>query len=802
LAIFIIPGNKNGYLNAVEVCSALWGGVYFPIIPFYRILSKKFRREYKFVGKTRDFYQNTIENFDPDVIVHEDTIDPESIIPFISGRAIVPLSRVIQSFNEKEDGYGISFEIILSALKEKEFKFHRSDNLRLSLPHIDSSNLLAATLLGTYSSKIHQKLATLNLHGRYCSTEKLNDKQLESYYDSDVLTAIKVTQHTLENSEEKGWGSNAMIFFLNPNRLEDLVLFWNLRAMGSNMLAVPIDEYYSNFWRSRIFNHQVAHQQNVLTNSLSIHFGDSITEKQIGKVQDFLQFICKSTGEEFVFPHYWWIPRFWYDSKDLHFDRAWAISPRGRRKEVIFDWDMNSILRVKVLKPDFDITDHRSKKLCFVNNIEYAVDGMQPQYAQVLPNIPSDKIELLTRWGYKQWRFSPKSNSFLSAGWSDNIEIIVPNSERVFSEWFAYQNLTIRHSASGKLATQFLANIGYLYGVNMFANPGLLPILILFEGGKIVSKEALFNEATKQFRQHKSHFWVKGIKEVVEGLIKKGVIQAGFKIQCLFCNQYSFYTINDLNEKLRCPVCQNVFVTPVHSPDNIKWSYRGLGPFSRNNRAEGMISVLLTLRFFRLMMQHDPLITSTLSFDIFENDKLINEVDLALFYKEFGRSSQPTDLFFCECKTEIDFKIKDIQRMKELGIRFPGSILVFTTLKLQLSEQEKQLIGKLVKYFRGGIKFRPRNLVLILTGNELLERLQGLKHFKEEIRYSGINHDLVAKLCDITCREYLGIPKHESDVSKRIEIKQRKLEAENIKKKALIIAILDSLLSRNPRTPR
>lgn len=287
-----------------------------------------------------------------------------------------------------------------------------------------------------------------------------------------------------------------------------------------------------------------------------------------------------------------------------------------------------------------------------------------------------------------------------------------------------------------------------------------------------------------------------GVTDIVDGLIKKGIIQAGFEIQCSFCNQHSFYTINELNERLRCTVCQNIFLAPVHSPDNIKWSYRGLGPFSRNNRAEGIIAVLLTLRFFRITLRHDALITSTLSFDILENDRIVNEVDLALFYKEFKHSSQPTDLFFCECKTEIEFERKDIERMKQLGLRFPGSVLVFATLKLQLGEDERIAISKLVRYFRGGLKSRPRNPVLILTGRELLCRLLGPEHFHEEIHRYNHNHDDIGRLCDITCREYLGLPTHESEASKRAESYRNQHYSEQDQKKAVLSGLMVSLANR------
>lgn len=797
LAIFVIPGSKKSYLKAVQICSCFWGGACFPILPFYKTLSRKFRYEYRVDDKTADFYFNTLANFDPDIIIVDDSVDPAEVSTFVDGRSVFTMSQVEQSFDSQEEGFGVGVEVILRTLKEQEFKYHRTDGLQVYLPAPGSSNLLEATLLGAYAPVFHQRLMGVGLPENSCVKVKRLEGESEGYYDPNVLTALDVTLQGLENVGDKGWSSDTGIFLLNPNRVEDLLLFWNLRAMGWNMLAVPILEYKEEIWLKRIQRQQqLFHSHFNLLNSIHILTGCTIARETTEEVRQFLSAVQINSDKIISYSHHWWIPRFWHTLKNMHYDRAWANTPWGAQKDVVFEWNTHSALQVSVLKPKFDINSYHSKRLCYVNDVQFTVDGMQPQYAQVLPEMPSEKVERLTRWGYKKWRFSPKGYAFLAAGWDKNFDIVIPLSERVFSEWFTHHNLSIRHSAAGKLAKQLLMNIGHMYGVNMFANPGLLPILTLFEGGKIVNKKTLFTEAGRQLLQHNDNFRVKEIKDIVNGLIEKNIIQAGFQVQCSFCNQHSFYTLRELDERLRCGVCQNTFVAPVHTPDDIKWSYRGLGPFSRNNRAEGMIAVLLTLRFFRITLRHDALLSSTLSFDILENNLVVNEVDLALFYKEFKHSSQGTDLFFCECKTEIDFGLKDIERMKRLGDRFPGAVLVFATLKTRLSNNEKVSIGKMVKYFRGGLKSRPKNPVLILTGNELLNRMFGLSHFQDEMHRYNHNHDTIGRLCDLTCREYLDIPTHESEVSARIDVIHKKRQHAQNLKHVVLTSLLQSLANR------
>ena len=67
------------------------------------------------------------------------------------------------------------------------------------------------------------------------------------------------------------------------------------------------------------------------------------------------------------------------------------------------------------------------------------------------------------------------------------------------------------------------------------------------------------------------------------------------------------------------------------------------------------------------------------------------------------------------------FKQDDVDNMKLLAESFPGSILVFATMKEELSEEEIDRIRKLAYWGRGYDKERrqTRAPVIVLTGTEL-----------------------------------------------------------------------------------
>lgn len=100
------------------------------------------------------------------------------------------------------------------------------------------------------------------------------------------------------------------------------------------------------------------------------------------------------------------------------------------------------------------------------------------------------------------------------------------------------------------------------------------------------------------------------------------------------------------------------------------------------------------------------------------------EVDFIGWYSEgrkFWTDPSPV-VVFGEVKsfgTEI-FKVRDIQRLKTMAQAIPGSYVVFSAMKSQLSGSEKLRIKRFAEW--GQILQKngePRALIVVLTGTEL-----------------------------------------------------------------------------------
>jgi hypothetical protein len=150
--------------------------------------------------------------------------------------------------------------------------------------------------------------------------------------------------------------------------------------------------------------------------------------------------------------------------------------------------------------------------------------------------------------------------------------------------------------------------------------------------------------------------------------------------------------------------------------------------------------------------------TAVPSFIARSPDKPDLEADLAMFWRSSSYGEQSEGLLFGECKTYGSFEAKDFKRMQYLGNSFPGSILVFSTLRTSLSKKE---ITALIRLAKAGRKYwkndRPLNPILILTGNELLSSKRPPYCWDESVRERLLNiHDFYT-LSDATQQIYLNL---------------------------------------------
>jgi hypothetical protein len=207
------------------------------------------------------------------------------------------------------------------------------------------------------------------------------------------------------------------------------------------------------------------------------------------------------------------------------------------------------------------------------------------------------------------------------------------------------------------------------------------------------------------------------------------------------------------------------------------------------NYANGGYAASLSIRFFsEVVGRHDEANVTWSAgqeLELAPNNKV--EADFILWYQRkvlFG-NDYPTELVFGEAKSfrgknyderraiKDAFQPDDIERMKKLAIRFPGSILVFSTMKQpeELSKAEVQRIARLAEWGREYVRERrqTRAPVIVLTGTELFtpifleekwKKLGGMHAQLIEPAWVGARMSNLRTFADLTQQLYLNMPSY------------------------------------------
>jgi hypothetical protein len=416
-------------------------------------------------------------------------------------------------------------------------------------------------------------------------------------------------------------------------------------------------------------------------------------------------------------------------------------------------------INLRTISPDWaaDFGGHGTHR--YANDIDIQYFGTGETMAEVIPPGPKGLIRAIGGVGFNDWRFGRNGLTHLAQSKRSIVWLTLPPAEDLFREWLTVRGWTANISPTGRIAKQMLKQFGGIWGIHILANRRLIDLLERMSHGRTLGREEFWGEIQRIAQAER--FRPDPIV-TLDSLVKAHVFQLGIHIQCPICVQRSWYSLTDADYELRCPRCLEAFHVPEHSPRDLRWAYRTIGPFSLESRSYGVYAVLLTLRFFARLM--DVRHTTMLSFEA-RKEKRSLEADLGMLLRENAWWRPNVRLLFCECKTFNRFEENDVKRMRDIGQEFPGAVLVFATLNESLSNGEKRMLRKIAIWGRRRAGLGTHgNPVLVLTGNELFGDTGPEQGWKE---MSGRHAQMgawvgwapgVLKLCDATQQLYLDMP--------------------------------------------
>jgi len=767
LGFLVNPTDKKALTRAIEINSMLWGGSYNPIIPVFQRLPASWKKNHEGYGfNAKKIQTGYVEAFDPDFLVP---------LGKCKGLDFSYLKREIVNENDidskaKEEGtigYGVGIFEVLQDFYDKEIKFVRKYPLKLCLFDFSKAqSLFFSSIFGLPNKDIDQVIRKEWATPLGAEIKKVDFENYASLIKE--LSLRKVLNHTIEQSGNFGWRGGECIFLMDANNNHDIIDYWNLRAIGWKVFPVPIQavgkssvikgvekfiERYSGVSRHNkdIYYHcSIIKSRNVPQDTLK-KFADKLKPKADEGAR----------GSRFSLQH--WYPRIW-DEWARDKDGVTCCELEAGSKELELNNCADEIT-TRTVDADFAARFTNYDAPRYANDVtttNYCHDDL---YADVIPEGGENLTRELSHVGFREWRFSRRTATYLTYHKNWHIYLKIPKAEDVFIAWMKDNGFEIKLSAPGRIAKQMIKQLGGVYGINTLANDEMLSLLKRMEPDKDNIEREL----------HKNDFWASISKiantksykrepsELLEIYIKNKIFQLGVKVKCNTCSHNSWYDINSLKYKIQCPNCLEEFDIPSHSPDDIAWAYRTIGPFRLPKRAEGVYSTLLTLRVFATQFHHSP-VTPMLSFETNLDGKDC-EIDLGLFFRKdsYGKD-EDARLILAECKTENDFEKKDVDKMQKLADKFPGAILVFATLKDDLNAKEVKLLKPLVNRCRRYYKTEePYNPVMILTKTELFSehgltyawKDKGGKHAPFGDRHFYSNELL--GICDVTQQIYLGM---------------------------------------------
>lgn len=750
--VFIKPNSRNSLFESVKCLFSVWCGIYSPILPFFNRFSKKYKDRYSLGLNRDDYYKNIIANYDPDVIIYEDSIDDKKLVKYTENRSLISLSKFIDGLRVGMPKYGVCIDTIIDSLIESEFKYSRTDNLKITIPKINKRNLLLNAWQGVFLDNINKHyVQNYLLEKPFVEESDLNYNNFDSFLEENNVSIRIANVFKTNLTFNRHIRQDITIYFLNPSNDLDIIDYWNLRALGWKVFPIPVSKKDTEPYESQIIEIlKNRAQREKHFNTINVLISNDFQNKPI---LDFINLIINREKLKVSLIHQNWFPRFWHESNEI-LNADFVFSPK-----VYFDSKYQDLVSeeggyVSFELPSLPFDTNKSNDILFKSYMSLSYWDDEGKYAEVISNINTeDWIKIVKSHGFKRdWKVSNHGIVKYISYNKQGARFYLPKAFNFFTKYFARKRISINETASGKLGYEVLKNIGGLHGANLFSTQSAIKIVELFEGGNLVSIE----ELTGKIKQYKPYPEIKNSKEVIDLFLEKQIIEFGIRIQCSICEQRSFYLPAQMEDELKCSVCRNNFVLPKSDPRNsLKYYYRGIGPFSRNNKVDGLLSVFLTLRLFKLDVA-DGLERLSFIFDFdAKKDGKSFEVDLAIIAKSYKNEHVPQS-FICECKTFKSIGEKDYLRLKFFGEQIPNAILVVATLKNEFSDEEKVLLKKLVNDFRTG--HYATNPVLLLTGNELLpnEKYFPLKKYNDVIpKHAHINY--IKELADLSCKEHLEL---------------------------------------------
>lgn len=716
------PDNIEHLSKIFHANTCLWGGMYNPIIPFFREVPDWWDADNDNKQQIIDGYINF---FEPDFIIeaekgmaHQLGYDSKAD----HTKRVLTFEDIMISPNDEEyyQKYGLNVNELYLNLYKKEFQFSKRHPSKIVDVQSDDTmfkNFIACTF-GAFPSNAN--LLKQNYQEAF-SPEiiDLKAQSLLKLYQSNYESSLEIGSRYFDTYIKERF-ELPKLFIMDVNQPNDLFDFWNLRAIYKDVIAIPLQwidilaDFYNNFIQENY--RPLPGNPNGVMIRTHLHFSRSITRE---KMEQLYQNHFKANNNATVRTNHY--PAIWIDFPH-YMSKPERPTLQAKNKVIDVSTELDeSFISFNIISPDF--ATKSANKYRWANVITLNDWGDRNHIANAFP-CDNKNISFL--------KFGTHGDDILST--TDGLVVFPDYKSRqswkffdrnnTLNKWLKSYNIESSLSDAGKKTEQIIKTLGDFGAVHRIANKEIIELLneISEKPEKIMQQKEFCNKIDGAVR--KNLFYSKNS----EIIVNKKIVELGIEVKCNKCDNKEWYSLKQLDYLLECHFCLKTFTFPIiDTTKSAKWAYRLVGPFALSNYAEGGYATALSISFFAnsLLRSYDTKITWFAGHNLTLPTGQNIEVDFILWshYQNTFGSSDATEIIFGEAKSfaEQAFEQKDIDNMKLLAKNFPECILVFATMKEDLSDEEKNRFRELVQWSESYNKNNQQaNVsVIILTGTEL-----------------------------------------------------------------------------------
>ena len=717
---FLVPDVPEKITEVTRWNTALWGGVFNPIVVYDQQASHK--------------HTSLLTLFDPDLIWIDESI-PNSAVPDKVKRRWPLSHRELIT----EDVPGEKRMSLCDIARIQELYDRRTEHWRHDLvlaKCAKGAEFYEQTLFmfGEYPeglfANLEEGFRKLSGFQTTVTTETPSKHNWATW-----LSPIEFTRAELEvHRYGHGHRSSALVFIGDHKNMRDLIDYWNLRALGYLVLFIP--ERHAEECKDQV---EGWCRRYSYTERFSGDRGEIVIPelwKGTGVQRDRFQAIAG------------WITELVKGGRAFQVDLdglswvqqnlATVAYHESHHSEMSYLIDGQVELMTKA--PRFVMGDSPYQRQLWAIDLGFSATFSDERTCFDLPAVRGVETELKKKISvhYDDIALKRTGITFMEDDWGGSLYFRPLEAWEVVRGAFADAGMVVTPSSPGRFAERIMAALGgRIESCRCLKIAGVREILSkLNRQNMSLSRQALAYMLDRAWEAHNAELYLYPDQPypltrdiVLDFLVDRSVLRPGLRLKCDRCTKKEWHPVGAFSERFTCPYCGSI--ESLGSPEKHVWRYRLNGMFSVPGLGQGSVPVILSL--WRLT--HTAPYKSIYSTNVHVTDATTNshlgEIDFV-----FLRPEQAVTLpgehrswiaVIGEAKGWEELSQSDLDHLAAIAKRLEGCYIVCSTTRGAFSETEKDMLRNLVNAHERTILFTKHEL----DPYELHKRFPGARYLDD-----------------------------------------------------------------------